>query len=376
MEHVAFADPDDLGARIAEARGRASLTQAQLADAVELDRSTIAKLERGLRRVSALELARIADALGERIEWFVTEPPPSIVAHRNLQEAGAVSPKIDRDVERVARTVEFVARHDDRLVLASPSPLRRPETIADVESAAVSARGLLHLDDAEPFRDASARAADLGLLVFSFDLGPDGADAASILLEQGGVAVVNGTLRVGRRRLAVVHELGHHLFADEYAVDWRIAEQDDDDAWEARLDRFARAVLLPPAGLRRRWSELRQHGDDLRTAAVRIGSGYRVDMSTLARRLAELALVDPEDARQIRSVRTTRADIVEFNLLVHDELAAPSLPRRYEESVLRLYRSESVSAARAIDLLFDAWDEDDLPSLPMLPEGAIWEFVS
>jgi Zn-dependent peptidase ImmA (M78 family)/DNA-binding XRE family transcriptional regulator len=373
---MAFADPDDLGARIAEARGRASLTQAQLADAVELDRSTIAKLERGLRRVSALELARIADALGERIEWFVTEPPPSIVAHRNLQESGAASPKIDRAVERVARAVEFAVRHDERLDLTMPPPQRRPRAVADTERAAADTRKLLELGADEPLLDVSVRAAELGLLVFSFDLGMDSADAASVALRQGGVAFVNGALRVGRRRLAAVHELGHYLFADEYAVDWRIAEQEDESVWEARLDRYARAVLLPADGLRGRWPELREHGDDLRTAAVKVASCYRVDMSTLARRLTELALIDQQDAGLIRATRTTRADIVELNLLVHDELAPPSLPRRYEESILRLYRAEMVSPARAIDLLLDAWDEDDLPSLPRLPENAIWDFVS
>jgi hypothetical protein len=99
-------------------------------------------------------------------------------------------------------------------------------------------------------------------------------------------------------------------------------------------------------------------------------------MSTLARRLRELALVDQSEANAIRIVRTTKADIVEFNLVVRDELEAPSLARRYEESVLRLYRREVVSAARATDLLFDTWSEDDLPVLPALPGSQIWNFVS
>ena len=59
--------------------------------------------------------------------------------------------------------------------------------------------------------------------------GPEAADAASILLVRGGVAVVNGQRQVGRRRLAAAHELGHYLFADDYTVDWRIGEQDDEE---------------------------------------------------------------------------------------------------------------------------------------------------
>ncbi len=124
------------------------------------------------------------------------------------------------------------------------------------------------------------------------------------------------------------------------------------------------------------WAELRDHDDDLRTAAVKTASAFRVDMSTLARRLSELGHVSQGEAHQIRAMRTTRADIVELDLLVHDELAAPSLARQYEESVLRLYLSETVSSARTLDLLFDAWDEEDLPPLPQLPESAVWNFVS
>ncbi|MEU8268289.1 XRE family transcriptional regulator [Sphaerisporangium sp. NPDC049002] len=363
-----------MGERVADARRRAGLTQAELATATSLDRSALAKIEHGSRRISALELARIADTLGERIEWFVRRVPAAIVSHRNLQEPGAVSPKIDRLVEQVARHVEFATEHDVKLTLSTVN-MARPGSAEDAEQSAVEARKLLGLDAVEPFLQASGRAAEIGLLAFSFDLGADAADAASILLAEGGVAVINGSLRVGRRRLAFAHELGHYLFADEYTVDWRIAEQDSDDAWESRLDRFARALLLPPKGLEELWTKVRTQSD-LRTAAVKTASAFQVDMSTLARRLVELGLASLSDARQIRVVRTTKADIVDFNLVVSDEMAPTHLSRRYVESILRLYRNATVSAARATDLLMETWVEDDLPPLPKLPESAIWTFVS
>lgn len=365
-----------MGERVAAARARAGLTQTELASAISLDRSALAKIENGTRRVSALELARIANALGERIEWFVMETPAAIVSHRDLREPGTASPHIDRLVERVTWNVEFAAHHDERLSLAAIAPLSRPNTVAEAEQMAGDARSLLGLNTREPFLNIADHTTAVGLLAFSFDLGADSADAASILLETGGVAIINGHLHVGRRRLALAHELGHYLCADEYTVDWRIAEQHDDEIWEARLDRFARAVLLPADGLADRWSELRAHGSDLRTAAVRIGSEFRVDMSTLARRLRELGHADATEADRVRSVRTTKADIVELNVHIHDELDAPMLARAYEQSVLNLYRHEVVSAARATELLFDTFHEDDLPEFQTLPESNIWKFVS
>ncbi|MER7167552.1 XRE family transcriptional regulator [Micromonospora sp. NPDC000207] len=370
-----MSDSVSMGRRIAEARSRSGLTQADLASAISLDRSVLAKIENGGRRVSALELARIATTLGERIEWFVMETPPAIVSHRNLEEPGAESPTIDRAIERVAFNVEFASQRDERWVTRSIDTLPRPRNSDEAEASSVTARSLLKLDEVAPLVDVARNFSDLGLLVFAFDLGRDAADAASVLLDRGGVAVVNGHLHVGRRRLAAAHELGHFLFADEYSVDWRVSDWGDDNAWEARLDRFARALLLPATGLRRMWADLEARGDDLRAKCVKVGSAFRVDMSTLARRLVEIGMIAQSEGRQVRAIRTTRADIVEFNLVVPDDLAAPYLPRSYEESVLRIYRHEMISPARATDLLFDTWSEEDLPVLPNLPESAIWNLV-
>ncbi len=368
------ADGHSIGSRIAEARGRRGLTQAALASEVSLDRSALAKIETGARRVTAVELALIADVLGERIEWLLTDPPPAIVSHRNLREPGAVDPTIDACVERVARHVEFVVEHDRRLSLQLPVPRPRPDGVRAAEEMAARTRTDLGLGPGDPLLDISRQAASLGLLAFSFPMGPDAADAASILLATGAVAVVNGDLKVGRRRLAIAHEIGHCLCADEYTVDWRVAEQPDSDVTEARLDRFARALLLPAAPLRQKsWDSL--DGDELRHTAVRVASTFRVDMSTLARRLVDLGLADRGRADTVRQVRTTRADIVEFDLVVSDELAPVHLPHSYEASVIRLYRNETISSARALDLLFDSWHEEDLPLLPDLPHDAIWEFV-
>jgi Zn-dependent peptidase ImmA (M78 family) len=342
---------------------------------MSIDRSALAKIEGGTRRVSALELARIAAAVGERIEWFVLETPSAILSHRNVVEPGSASPEIDQQVERVAWQAKFVAEHDDKLLSATQPPREKPRNASETERAAQEARRLLRLAPSDPCTEFSRRFSELGLLLFVFVLSRDTADAASLRLDDGGVAVVNGNLQVGRRRLAAAHELGHYLFADEYVVDWKVGESDDDQAWEARLDRFARAVLLPAAGVDEMWSTLRSAGDDLRTASVKAASRFRVDMSTLARRLAELDLISREEAHLVRQTRTTRADIVDFNLVVPHELEPPHLPRAYEEAVLRLYRQETVSSARATDLLFDTWDEDELPQLPAIPERAVWNLV-
>jgi transcriptional regulator with XRE-family HTH domain len=372
---VAEAIEPDLAERIARARAEHGLTQEELASDIGLARSALAKIETGARGVSALELARIAEALDVRMEWFVEDAPEPVISRRNVRDPGAPSPVIDRVVERVAREFEFVAQESGlHLESVEGEVPDRPESNTAVEQAAASTRLLLGLEEHEAAYRLERLTERIGLFAFSLELGSETADAASILLAQdAGVAVINGSLSTGRRRLALAHELGHYRYQDEYSVDWRL--EDQSGPWEAALDRFARAILLPEAALTERWAEIAgQQG--ARQAAVRIGSEFRVDMSTLARRLHELGVIPGGDAQAIRSVRTTRADIVEQDLLVADELSPPSIPHLYSSALLTLYKSESISAARAVELSFGVLEEADLPALPSLPENAIWSFTS
>lgn len=376
IAHMGGVDARAMGERIAEARGRASMTQAGLASAVGLDRSVLAKIEIGARRVTAIELSRIAEVVGERIEWFVYDAPLSIVSHRNLRDPGAPSPDIDRIIERIARNVEFLQRHDPNFTPQVFDCLPRPLSFREVEVRASEFREVLGLSQTEPVVNASNFGNSVGLLSFSLnDIGKQGADAASIMLERGAIVLVNGHLHSGRRRLALAHEWGHCLFNDKYTVDWRVEESADGQEWEARLDQFARALLLPAEGIAKLWREAVEKYQNLRVSSVLLGSRFRVDMSTLARRLIELGYITFHEGVKVRAIRTTKADIVELNLINHDELKPPELSKQYAESVVRLFRQEVVSPARATDLLLDTWSEDDLPELQELPELAIWKFV-
>ena len=345
------------------------LTQAECAERAEMERTALAKIETGARRVGAVELARLAGALEMRVEWFFDDAPTAVVSRRNSAEPGAASPPIDRATERISREVEFLQSIGELRLAASPA-LAFPTTPEEAEEAAADVRRRLGYDGGEPSVNLAGHVAGIGLLAFSVALGEESADGGSILLENGGVAVVNGSRDVGRRRLTLAHELGHYVFADEYSTDVDIYSAPS--RTERLIDRFARAVLLSAGTLAGRWGG----GDSTRTDAVRIASEFRVDMSTLARRLDELSLASPEETAVVRATRTRRADIVEFELVVAHELTPTTLPDIYVKAVLNAYRSDEISAARALGLLLDTWAEEDLPDLPPIPAEAIASFVS
>jgi len=157
-------DARTLGQRIAESRWRAGLTQAQLAAAASLGRSALAKIEAGSRRVSALELACMAESLGVRIEWFVQDAPEAIISRRNTQDPGTPSPRIDATVERIACAVEFALEHDQRFTL--PRRQLRPMVVnaQETEALAEDKRSLIGVDRGAPVRISLRRRLLLGCL--------------------------------------------------------------------------------------------------------------------------------------------------------------------------------------------------------------------
>ncbi|MFN3690472.1 MAG: helix-turn-helix domain-containing protein [Fimbriimonadales bacterium] len=372
-----------LGNRIRDLRKRASLSQEDLAAALRLDRTVVNKIESGVRKVTALELSEIAVALGARMTSFFEDPTPALVSHRSSQGLDTVDSKIDASLATLAGDVELLQDlgaselHFDAVARVEAASISHPQSNVEADSLAALARKLMNLDADGPISVLTDAVERVGLLAFSSDIGPDTADAGTILLRHGGVCLVNSHAKVGRRRLALAHELGHYLVADEYTVDWRVDNHSDQSVpLESRLDRFARALLLPAIPVVALWRRYIEQADD-RTAAVRLASVFRVDMATLARRLRELGEVDGEVAARVRLARTKQADIVEFGLhLPIEELSATSVPRAYALAVLRLVREERISRERALDLLKGTFSESDLPAVRERRPDEIWNFVA
>lgn len=364
-------DGKRIGARIGDAREAAGLNQVELAAEIAIDRSALNKIERGARRVTAFELSEIARVLNRRMEWFLSEPTPSIVSHRERE--GTSRRAIDASLEEVTREVEFVAAVGGKVALRDYEAKPVPTTPAEAEALAMRVRSELAAGE-EPIADLVTASEQLGLLAFSQPLGSESADGGSALLEVGGVAVINSTADVGRRRMTLAHEIGHYVVADEYAIDHSVLLGGNSDR-ESLLDRFARAVLCPADPTRTYWDRRLELHDNLRSAALKSASHWRVDFATLARRLLDLEIVDAIQAREIRSTRAVKADFIELDLHIPIDLDGRSLPPSFELAVLALYRAETISSARAVQLLQGTYDDQDLPERPTNPESAAWQVV-
>jgi Zn-dependent peptidase ImmA (M78 family)/transcriptional regulator with XRE-family HTH domain len=371
MERVRLKDWGEVGARVATARERAGFTQRELGDRLGLSRSAVTRIELGQRRLDALELAQIADALGRSVEWFLTEPPMTIASRRTGLTADLTADhdvrRLEEELERTSRDVELLT---DIGVLSVPVPPVQSgvTTLDEAEAYAVEARSRLGRGDG-PLIDLQSAVENLGLLAFSLDLGPSVIDGAYVRLGEIAVALVNGTAEAGRRRFKLAHELGHHLLADEYTADFGLGTARDDR--EALINAFAIHFLMPRASVRRRWEELSPQWEDPRSRLIVLAAEYRVSWSAATSHAVTLELIPRGDHSLLEIRRPTPADYYETGARFAEELQPIALAPAYSQAAIRAFRRGLIGADRAIELLRRTVTIDDLPRPHETPIGAL-----
>lgn len=356
-----------IGERIARAREELGLTQAELAGQVGgIDRTQVAKIESGRRKVSASELVRIAAALDRPIDWFVSESPPAVVSRRNDPAAGGQSRLLDRTIERLARDIEYLER-EGVLPAVPDRRLDLPENVEAAEHAAAEARRWMNAAPG-PLLDLQRHCEAVGLLAFSLDLGEEGRDGAYVAIDRWGVALINGHGDPGRRRFNLAHELGHHLFADAYAPEVTISPGSET---EQLINAFAVHLLLPRAEVRDTWRSF----DDGRLAAVAIGVRFRASWKAVTSHLKNLGLIDEARRAALAADPPTAADFIELGERWVSELEPPAVPPDYGRRVVSAFRGGRLTAARAVELLWGTVREEELPERQEVPlQGLRREF--
>lgn len=356
-----------IGERISQARDEFGLTQADLGSRVGLDRTAIAKIETGRRKVSAAELVRLAGVLDRSIDWFVVDSPPAVVSRR-ADPAAQGSLLLDRRIDRLARDIEYLEREHILRVPADGQRLPLPQSYEEAEAAAARVRQWVDVPTG-PLLDLQSRCEAIGLLAFSLALGDDGRDAAYVSADHWGVALVNGSVDPGRRRFNLAHELGHHVFADAYAPETVVSPGNET---EKLINVFVVHLLLPHADVERAWEDFTA---EHRLAAVWLAAHHRASWTAVCSQLKNVGLIDEEERNRFASNPPSAADFLQVGERWEAELDPPSVPRDYGRRVLSAYRSGRLSAERAVDLLWGTVTENDLPEQHDIPlDGLRREF--
>ncbi|KLJ03403.1 DNA-binding protein [Streptomyces sp. KE1] len=351
----------EVGERIAEARVAAGLSQGGLGERVGVDRTAVVRMEAGDRRVTALELMRLAEVLGVPLAHLVSRAPSALVSRRSAleesaDEASRARYRLDATLEEHARRARWLVGNGFlRPPEPPPEPPRENGTVDPVALAA-AARGRLGAPSG-PLGALTDCLEGLGLYLTVVD---EPAEGASLLCEGYGVAVISGQAAPGRRRWTAAHELGHHLMQDEYHSDAGVAA--GRDAREQLIDAFVEEFLLPARDVRETWAPVAE-GQDPRRTLIALSATYRVSWSATVNRARTLRLIDAHEARRQKADTPVRGDF----LAVLGRQPAPDLEigttgRRWRQAVLAAWEAGAVTAPRAVDLLNGALAEDELPS--------------
>ncbi len=376
-------DPRVLGRRLREARKARGLTQEDAAESLGLARTTITALEKGDRRVRPNELIQLSRLYGRHVRDLVgaREPIADFTVQFRTAVASAASPQVQKELEQSVQ--KFQRLCEDYLYLENLNgaslrwnyppqyPIERVAPEDAAEDVASSERNRLALGDGPIRHLREILENDVGIRIFSIELPSRAAGIFCYTEELGGCIAVNARHPEERRRWSIAHEYGHFLTSRFQSEISMLGVYNRVHAAERFADAFAGRMLMPAAGLRRRFNALSRAADGKVTAAeiCRLAHYYFVSVAAMMLRLEGLRLLPGGTWERLRDrgfkVREAQ-----------DQLGLPphprddrALPLRYqflavrayeegeltESELVRLLRVDRVSARRMVQRLTHPW---------------------
>lgn len=348
-----------IGERLRRTRLIASMSQAELGKQIGLDRTMVAKIEAGIRRISALELTQISGALGVPIGYLL-EPPPPVLSRR-----GSVADEdFDTEIAQESGRLEIVLaawladlRQLVELGALRPRPLLVSKQSADSDGSArdiaLWAREVLECG-LEPIDSLVELCERAGQFVLVTEVPGEGASAVD---GEIAAAVVSLSGDPGRRRATAAHEFGHLVVGDEYSNDLGVHASRADR--EEVIDAFAAELLLPSqvlAGIGAGASGVS------RSQLVELAARYRVSWSLALRQAAHAGVLDPESQRAMARVRPTRSEFLDaLGWAPQPDLESIRVPPHYAHAVMQALERGAITPSRAVELMRDQICLADLP---------------
>jgi Zn-dependent peptidase ImmA (M78 family)/transcriptional regulator with XRE-family HTH domain len=352
----------DIGQRVREARLAAKLSQDGLGRRIGLDRTMVAKIEAGTRRIDAVELVRLGSCLELPLSYFLYDRPAVLSRRAALldeeaTDAGRESFRLEAALVswlRDVRQMQALGVLDVEPIVVYPG---RVESDMAAREAAVWLRARLDRGT-EPVPSLMTACQQAGLLVSVVDVPGDG---ASLLDGDLAVAVVSSLGDPGRRRSTAAHELGHLVLGDEYSSDLGVHASRADR--ESVIDAFAAEFLLPAAVIRSQQRGLS------RDRLIQLAATYRTSWSLAVRQAVLAGVLDSRDAALWLLHRPTKAELLDATgWTPQPDLESERVPPSYAHAVVRAYRGSLITTSRAAELMRGQIEQADLPPLD---EGGI-----
>ncbi len=360
-------DPIVIGQRLADARRARHLTQQQVAEALDVGRTTITAIEKGDRRPRAAELIAFAQLYARPVGDFVrsehpTPRPNFVVQFRAARGSGGREQTSGRDAD--IRRFDDLCRWYVELeeLLGAPIPRHYPG-VYDVSGAsseraadevATSERNRLGLGDG-PIGDLwSLLETDIGLRVFALKMADSRIAGMFVFTEEyGGCIAVNANQPEERRRMSAAHEFAHFLtnrFRPEITVLNAYKRAPDGERF---ADAFARFFLMPAAGVSRRFEAIRRAklGPVTPGDVLALSHLFRVSFQAMTWRLEELKMLPGGTWDRLRELGFQPGKARELMHLPIHRPELPSLPLRYQALAVQAYENGNLTEGQLAERL-------------------------
>jgi Zn-dependent peptidase ImmA (M78 family)/DNA-binding XRE family transcriptional regulator len=278
------------GGRLRLARNFLGLSQTELADAVEVSRTFIYKVEREEAAPSEQLRAALAEELGFPVEFFFRPLVDELAEEQAHFRKRVTTPQHVKHQAAALGTLfaEAIDYLDELLSLPEVRfPSIRCASVEDIERAAEECRRQWGLGLDAPISNMIRVLENAGAVVATFEGSSQKVDAFSWSRRRP--IVVRSTLKKSptRARWDYAHECGHLVMHEGSSLEEHEAE--------AQANRFAGAFLLPRAGFLREFP--RSYRLNWRTM-FQLKDRWGVSLQAMIRRAFDLQLID---ARQYRS---------------------------------------------------------------------------
>jgi Zn-dependent peptidase ImmA (M78 family) len=232
---------------------------------------------------------------------------------------------------------------------------------ADIEARARSVRDRLRLGIG-PTPDILSVMTDAGVSVLVRPLGPRGPDGIYVRRPGIAVAMLNGSLYLPRFRFAGAHELGHHEFGDDRALDEDIFVATTLE--EKRANAFAASFLVPKVAIAERMTF---KADVSPERVLELANEFGVSYQTMVYRLHNSGwLRGGAAARDV--LLESRSAVLTDSLRNRRVTRDTVLPLDYINRAIAAYRDQRISLGRFAELVFmdPSYARRDLGELGLL----------
>jgi Zn-dependent peptidase ImmA (M78 family)/DNA-binding XRE family transcriptional regulator len=294
------------------ARESRGMTQAELADKLNIVAATLSKMESGDLGISDDMRTAISNATGYPVSFFEQKAevyPEHLVYRKRDKVAQKLLTPINAKINIQRLHVQFLIKQLD--ITKKPVPVYE---VGDTQTPQIIAQKVREQwNITEPVIDnLIALLEERGIVVTSFDFGTERVDSRCILTEDNNPMVIyNKTLLGDRQRFSLAFQLGHLVMHTGQNVDW-----ERDVAHEANL--FASEFLMPEQFIRKDF-------DNGITLALLGGlkSKWKVSMISLLYRADDLGYVSANQKKyliqQFNEQKMRRREPKELDVPVEEE---------------------------------------------------------